>query len=181
MVRSEENMSLKNPVTPSGIDLGTIRLVAQRLNHYATPVPSTISSSSSNTNCFMFIRVLIYSSMRRPVHFFIVPLNKGKFRVYDICQCVRLPSQLLTCYELQCCFGNCQLHEIQPVTVAVTNACCYFKPCDKLCSIMDHIFQSWLKLPNGPSVCTPVTFIKIVFVLRTARKVLEPILYPTGT
>jgi hypothetical protein len=37
MVRSEGNMSLKNPVTPSGIDPGTVRLVAQRLNHYATP------------------------------------------------------------------------------------------------------------------------------------------------
>ena len=33
-------MSLKNPVTPSGIDPGTVRLVAQRLNHYATPGPS---------------------------------------------------------------------------------------------------------------------------------------------
>jgi len=32
-------MSLKNPVTPRGIDLGTVRLVAQRLNHYATPGP----------------------------------------------------------------------------------------------------------------------------------------------
>ena len=30
------NMSLKNPVTPPGIDPGTIRLVAQRLIHYAT-------------------------------------------------------------------------------------------------------------------------------------------------
>jgi len=39
MVRSEGNMSLKNPVTPQGIDAGTIRLVAQRLNHYATPGP----------------------------------------------------------------------------------------------------------------------------------------------
>ena len=39
MVRSEGNMSLKNPVTPPGIDPGTVRLVAQRLNHYATPVP----------------------------------------------------------------------------------------------------------------------------------------------
>ena len=29
-------MSLKNPVTPPGIDPGTVRLVAQRLNHYAT-------------------------------------------------------------------------------------------------------------------------------------------------
>jgi hypothetical protein len=32
-------MSLKNPVTPPGIDPGTDRLVAQRLNHYATPDP----------------------------------------------------------------------------------------------------------------------------------------------
>jgi len=30
-------MSQKNPVTPPGIDAGTVRLVAQRLNHYATP------------------------------------------------------------------------------------------------------------------------------------------------
>ena len=32
-------MSLKNPVTQPGIDPGTVRLVAQRLNHYATPGP----------------------------------------------------------------------------------------------------------------------------------------------
>ena len=32
-------MSLKNPVTPLGIDPGTVLLVAQRLNHYATPGP----------------------------------------------------------------------------------------------------------------------------------------------
>jgi hypothetical protein len=41
MVRSEGNMSLKNPVTPPGIDPGTVRLVAQRLNHYGTPGPVT--------------------------------------------------------------------------------------------------------------------------------------------
>ena len=29
----------KSPVTPQGIDPGTVRLVAQRLNHYATPGP----------------------------------------------------------------------------------------------------------------------------------------------
>jgi hypothetical protein len=40
MVRSEGNMSLKNPVTRPGIDPGTVRLVAQRLFHYATPGPS---------------------------------------------------------------------------------------------------------------------------------------------
>jgi hypothetical protein len=27
----------KSPVTPPGIDPGTVRLVAQRVNHYATP------------------------------------------------------------------------------------------------------------------------------------------------
>jgi len=30
-------MSLKNPVTPQGIDPGTVRLVAQCLNHYRMP------------------------------------------------------------------------------------------------------------------------------------------------
>ena len=34
-------MLLKNPVTAPGIDPGTVRLVAQRLNHYATPGPHT--------------------------------------------------------------------------------------------------------------------------------------------
>ena len=29
----------ESPVTPPGIDPGTVRLVAQRLNHYATPGP----------------------------------------------------------------------------------------------------------------------------------------------
>ena len=37
--RSEGDMSLKNPVTPPGIDPGTDRLVPQCLNHYATPGP----------------------------------------------------------------------------------------------------------------------------------------------
>ena len=40
MVR--RNMSLKKPVTPPGIDPGTIQLVAQRLNHYATPGPTPV-------------------------------------------------------------------------------------------------------------------------------------------
>jgi hypothetical protein len=38
------NMSLKNLVTPPGIDPGTVRLVAQRLNHYATPGPHIVLS-----------------------------------------------------------------------------------------------------------------------------------------
>ena len=39
MQRLEGDMSLKNPVTPPGINPGTVWLVAQRLNHYATPGP----------------------------------------------------------------------------------------------------------------------------------------------
>jgi uncharacterized protein (DUF1786 family) len=35
-------MSLKNPVTLPGIYPGTVRLVAQRLNHYATPGPYSL-------------------------------------------------------------------------------------------------------------------------------------------
>jgi uncharacterized integral membrane protein len=42
MVRLEGNISLKNPVTPPGINLRTIRLVTQRLSHYATPGPIII-------------------------------------------------------------------------------------------------------------------------------------------
>ena len=33
-------MSLQTPVTPPGIDPRTVRLVAQRLNHYATQTPT---------------------------------------------------------------------------------------------------------------------------------------------
>jgi hypothetical protein len=40
MVQSEGNMPLKNPVKPPGIDPGTVRLVAQRLKHYATLGPN---------------------------------------------------------------------------------------------------------------------------------------------
>ena len=35
----QKEMSLKNPVTPPGIDPRTVRLVVQHLNHYATPGP----------------------------------------------------------------------------------------------------------------------------------------------
>ena len=50
MVRSEGNVSLKNPVTPLGIDPGTVRLVAQRLNHYATlgPPPGHVVQSQNH-------------------------------------------------------------------------------------------------------------------------------------
>jgi hypothetical protein len=39
-VRSKGNISPKNSVTPPRIDPGTVRLVAQRLNHYTNPDPN---------------------------------------------------------------------------------------------------------------------------------------------
>ena len=43
MEGSEGICHQKNPVTPPGIDPGTVRLVAQRFNHYAiqAPVPDS--------------------------------------------------------------------------------------------------------------------------------------------
>jgi hypothetical protein len=37
------NMSLKNQVTPPGIDPGTVGQVVQSLNHYATPGPNAVN------------------------------------------------------------------------------------------------------------------------------------------
>jgi hypothetical protein len=54
------NMSQKSPVTSPGIDPGTARLVAQRLNHYATPgppPPSPIIIIIMGTSYFKFISV----------------------------------------------------------------------------------------------------------------------------
>jgi hypothetical protein len=54
MVRSEGNVSLKNPVTPPGINPGTVRLLAQRLNHYATLRPTT-KTPDSNLGALTFL------------------------------------------------------------------------------------------------------------------------------
>jgi hypothetical protein len=58
MVRSEGNTSLKNPVTPPGIDPGTVGLVAQRLNHYATPGPDT--SNICSVKLYTHTKLTIY-------------------------------------------------------------------------------------------------------------------------
>jgi hypothetical protein len=60
-VRSEGDMSLKNPVTPPGIDLGTVRLVAQRLNYYATPGPNvgTIEICNYIDSRFVFFKCTV--------------------------------------------------------------------------------------------------------------------------
>ena len=60
------NMSLKNPVTTPGIDPGIVRLVLQRLNHYATPGPTVtppiLNCSSTQLWVVKFCIVLLYPS-----------------------------------------------------------------------------------------------------------------------
>jgi len=56
-------MSLKYPVTPPEIDLGTVRLVVQRVNHYATPGPSkhSVVTNIEDYITSSFVKYLIYS------------------------------------------------------------------------------------------------------------------------
>ena len=61
MVRLEGNMSLKNPVTPPGIDSGTVRIVAQRLNHYATPGPHCRNTSLNSQLADYVAALLLYN------------------------------------------------------------------------------------------------------------------------
>ena len=54
----------KSPVTPPGIDPRTVRLVAQCLNHYATPGPNLTSSVLGilvNNQPDALFRIFIYS------------------------------------------------------------------------------------------------------------------------
>jgi len=46
-------MSMKNPLTPAGIEPATFRFVAQHLNHYATAVPNMIYRGG-----YMYIRCI---------------------------------------------------------------------------------------------------------------------------
>ena len=57
----------KSPVTPPGIDPGTVRLVARRLNYYATPGPKIflvpvkkIKDNNNNNNNVTFAYLMIY-------------------------------------------------------------------------------------------------------------------------
>ena len=47
---SEGYTSMKNPVTPPGIDPETVRLVAQRLKHYVIPGPYSTTVVDANSS-----------------------------------------------------------------------------------------------------------------------------------
>ena len=52
-------MSLKNPVAPPGINLGTVRLVAQRLNHHATlPPPLLLLLLQNHNHNYLFLNFM---------------------------------------------------------------------------------------------------------------------------
>jgi hypothetical protein len=53
------NMSLKNPVTPPGIDPGSVRVEEQRLNHYATP-----GSFYNRVDCENFLYLVYIKQFR---------------------------------------------------------------------------------------------------------------------
>ena len=44
-------MSMKNPLTPAGIEPATFPFVAQHLNHCATAVPNSCICNEYNENC----------------------------------------------------------------------------------------------------------------------------------
>jgi hypothetical protein len=52
-------MSLKNPVKRPGIDPGTVRLVAQRLNRYATPGPGSPEDGFVKAETFRLFEYVI--------------------------------------------------------------------------------------------------------------------------
>jgi len=58
-------VSLKNPVTPPEIDPGTVRLVVQRLNHYATPGPLFVMYMLLTINDFALFNGLVFVIVRK--------------------------------------------------------------------------------------------------------------------
>jgi hypothetical protein len=73
-------MLLKNPMIPPAIDSGTVRLVAQRLKHYATPGPDI-----SSYPCELFgFKSLIISSVSLVVVCFNLVFVRG--RVNTLCR-----------------------------------------------------------------------------------------------
>ena len=68
-------MSLKNPLTPAGIEPANFRFVAQHLNHCATAVPPIAVVNNNNNNKFPHVNfaeirsvvaALIYAGKRAP-------------------------------------------------------------------------------------------------------------------
>jgi len=62
-------MSMKNPLTPAGIEPATFRFVAQHLNHCATAVPYSVIYTYFN-QIFRSLSVLLHNTIiPRPLRF----------------------------------------------------------------------------------------------------------------
>ena len=72
----------KSPVTPPGTDPGTFRLVAQRLNHYATPGPIY------RTKCWNFPLVMWLTTLRYILTLLFIRRTGGwSLETFEIKQC----------------------------------------------------------------------------------------------
>ena len=88
-------MSLKNPVIPPGINPGTVRLVAQRLNHYVTPGPSIMMGTLHKYLCIFMTNISLISTSnekffrqkmhKRPKHTFFYLLALFFFENPAVC------------------------------------------------------------------------------------------------
>ena len=59
-------MPLKNPVTSLGVDPGTVRLVAQRLNHYVTPMRvNIVDENKPVVCCLLATSAIMLSEMKK--------------------------------------------------------------------------------------------------------------------
>jgi len=87
-------MSIKNPLTPSGIEPATYRFVAQHLNHCATAVPSEISTKHKTQSVGRMWNMLFRQVRRKVItgfyhhhhkHQGLDPLNRSVSRVTAAC------------------------------------------------------------------------------------------------
>ena len=91
MVQSEGNMSLKNPVTPPGIDPGSVWLVAQRLNHYATPAPRRYSKRIVISQCLRntFSNLPVFTECNNSILYqfcpFTLPISESRTLAQLLC------------------------------------------------------------------------------------------------
>ena len=83
-------MPLKSQVAPPGIDPGTVRLVAQRLNHYAAPDPSKFKVVSKIACGFGGLEVSVLASGTQ-VRWFKPGRSRRIFRAKK--SSARLPSE----------------------------------------------------------------------------------------
>jgi hypothetical protein len=111
MVRSEGNMSLKNPVKLPGMDPWTVRLVMWRLNYYATPGPQVSLKLTKIMNityedprkcmlvsCWILLRrrnVLEKSTLKSNTHsFYVIQIFFSEnFALYEIMWKIKYNTQ----------------------------------------------------------------------------------------